>query len=121
MKAAVLLLLVAALAACRSASGERPSRDYTSLNRSSIEFLLESARTAREARRENLAMAVHAGPRIRGNLREAREGRAFARESFWGGMWAETVNTWHGILEELRWDGPAFASAARFGHVDTGD
>jgi len=110
------LLLLAALA-----TGCASGRDYLSVNKSSFEFLVDTAREGHKLRKKNLAMDVDFGPRIHESLVQQRKGRSFAVESFWKDQLTEANNASRALVRELSFDSNEFWRSVRFGHLDGGD
>ncbi len=115
-------LLIALCALALSAAGCRSSkRDYTSLNRYSVDFLRETARDGRTLRRQNLRETMRFRERAPEIRRQAREGRRFAWETARKGELDNTRAAWSGLRTELRGDREEIAKSARFGFLDSGE
>ncbi|MHC4973494.1 MAG: hypothetical protein ACYTG3_14295 [Planctomycetota bacterium] len=117
MRFLVLFLLLIACVGCKS----RPAkRDYLSANRSSFEFIKESAREYRSFRRDNLRNTLDFKGRRPGNVERGKHSVKFAAESFTVGHWFEFKNMLRLVGEERK-TGKERMHSIRFGHLDSGD
>jgi len=116
---ALFAVLLAATAGCRS-SRERPDRDYTSLNRSSLDYLFETFRDGSRLRKKNLKQAVAFSQRAPENRRIRRESVAYAWHSFWMDEGKGFQKIWRGLGNEIKPEGDRGRSL-RFGFLDTGE
>ncbi len=114
----LMMLGVAVLlcAGCRSSK-----RDYTSLNRYSVDFIKDTARESRRLRKQNLHDSLQFGRRAPEIRRQAREGRRFAWETARKGELDNTRAAWSGLRTELKGDREEIAKSARFGFLDSGE
>jgi hypothetical protein len=115
MKVAILLLLAALAAGCKS------GRDYRSVDRSSLEFLRDTHRQGKAIRKESLRETLAFSERAERNHRIRRESRAFAGEAAFDGQWEAAGSAWQSLREELRFSNKDIARNARFGFLDTGE
>ncbi len=119
MRILVLLLLLVACVGCRSS--RRPAkRDYLSINRSSFEFIKESAREYRSFRRANLKNTLDFKGRRPGNVERGKHSAHFAAETIAMGQWSEFKNMLRAVGEERK-TGARRMAQIRFGHLDSGD
>jgi len=101
---------------CRSSK-----RDYTSLNRYSVDFIKDTAKESRRLRKQNLHETMQFGRRAPEIRRQAREGRRFAWETAKKGELDNTRAAWKGLRTEIKGDREAIAESARFGFLDSGE
>ena len=120
MRIFVLSLLVVACVGCRSSRSQRLKRDYLSANRTSLEFMQESARRSKGFHRANLKRALDFKGRRPGNVRRGQESVQFAAQSFSIGHWTEFKNMLRHLGEERK-TGAERMDSIRFGHLDGGD
>ncbi|MHC4135874.1 MAG: hypothetical protein ACYTDU_08320 [Planctomycetota bacterium] len=120
MRVLVLFLLLVACVGCRSSRSQRPKRDYLSVNRTSYQFIKESARKARSFRRDNLKRTLDFKGRRPGNVQRGKESVQFAARFFTVGQWTEFKNMLRYLGEERK-TGAARMDSIRFGHLDSGD
>jgi len=116
---ALFAVLLLAAAGCRS-SRERPDRDYTSLNRSSLDYLFETFREGSRMRKQSLKQTVAFSRRAPENRRIRRESVGHAWESFWMDEGQGLKRIWGGFAGQVKPKGERAASL-RFGFLDTGD
>lgn len=119
-----LLALLLALTGCRSSRApvpeeDKPKRDYYSMNRKSVAFLREAARSGRKLRKKNWRLATAFRTRAPAAKQQRKLGRAFAVSSFWGDARKEAGIMWRGLKKELSWP-KDFGEQARFGFLDSG-
>lgn len=119
MRVLVLLLLLVACVGCRS-SDRTAKRDYLSINRSSFEFIKESAREYKSFRRDNLRNTLDFKGRRAGNVERGKHSAKFAVDSFTVGHWTEFKNMLRLVGEERK-TGARRMAQIRFGHLDSGD
>jgi hypothetical protein len=113
----VLLFLLIACFGCKSGPAKR---DYLSANRSSFEFIKESAREYKSFRRKNLKNTLDFKGRRPGNVERGKHSVNFAAESFTVGTWSN-FKTMLRFVGEERKTGAERAASLRFGHLDSGD
>jgi hypothetical protein len=117
MRPLALALAFVALAGCRS-GGERPDRDYTSVNGQSVDFLLETFREGNRLRKQNLKQDVAFGKRAPMSKRVRKHSVAFAWQSF---MAEEDFKFIARAREVERKSGKERLYSMRFGFLDSGD
>lgn len=119
MRALAVALALVALAGCKS-SRERPDRDYTSVNKSSVDFLFDTFRDGSRVRKRNLKQDLAFSKRAPQSKMIRRTSLQFAWDSFWAEEWEglsvifDTPKT-----EHVPW--PERKASMRFGFVDSGD
>ena len=111
--ACLLLVLFALLAGCRS------GRNYRSINRTSLEFLKDTAGQSRRLRKKNLRQALAFRDRRAYIRRQRREGRAFAWNALWKDMWKDAGKMVRNVAAEFH--NEDFAKNTRFGFLDSGE
>jgi len=116
----VLLLLLAACFGCRSSRRQGAKRDYLSVNRSSFEFLKDSARRSKSFHRENLKNSLDFKGRRPGNVQRGKASVKFAVGAVTKGQWSAFKNMLRQLGEERK-TGAERMAAIRFGHLDSGD
>ena len=116
---ALFAVLVLAAAGCRS-SRERPDRDYTSLNRSSVDYLFETFREGSKMRKKNLKQTLAFSQRAPENRRIRKESAAYAWQTLWMDEGDGFKRMWRGAGNELKPEGER-ARSMRFGFLDTGE
>jgi hypothetical protein len=112
----VLFLLLVACVGCRSAA----KRDYLSANRSSFEFIKESAREYKSFRRKNLKNTLDFKGRRPGNVERGKHSVRFAAGAISVGHWTEFKGMLRNLGEERK-TGAERMAAIRFGLLDMGD
>ncbi|MCK6459821.1 MAG: hypothetical protein L6Q95_07990 [Planctomycetes bacterium] len=117
MRALTLLLAFAALAGCKS-SRERPDRDYTSVNRESVDFLFETFREGNRIRKQNLKRDVAFSTRAQMNKRVRKDSVAAAWEAFWVEEDFKSIARARGAERK---GGKERLYSMRFGFLDSGD
>lgn len=120
MRVLALLLLLVASFGCRSSRDLGPKHDYLSVNRSSFDFIKETAREARAFRKKNLRNTLDFKGRRPGNVQRGKASVRFAANSFAVGHWSE-FKTMLRYLGEERKSGAERLASIRFGHLDSGD
>ena len=119
MRILVLFLLLVACVGCRS-SRSAPKRDYLSANRSSFEFIKESAREYKSFRRKNLKNTLDFKGRRPGNVERGKHSVRFAAGAISVGHWTEFKNMLRNLGEERK-TGAERMAAIRFGLLDIGE
>ena len=119
MRILVLFLLLVACVGCRS-SRRAPKRDYLSANRSSLNFIRESAREYKSFRRANLRNTLDFKGRRPGNVERGQHSVRFAAGAITVGHWTEFKNMLRNLGEERKTGAERMASI-RFGHLDMGE
>jgi hypothetical protein len=119
MRALTLFLVFVALAGCKS-GGERPDRDYTSVNGESVDFLFETFREGRKLRKQNLKRDVAFSQRAPRNKEIRKTSRGFAWESFMAEEWSGFSHILHAREVERKGRKERLYSM-RFGFLDSGD
>jgi hypothetical protein len=116
----VLLLLLAACFGCRSSRSQGAKRDYLSVNRSSFEFIKDSARRSKSFHRANLKNTLDFKGRRPGNVQRGKSSVKFAAGAITYGHWTEFKSMLRALGEERK-TGAERMAAIRFGHLDSGD
>ena len=120
MRILVLLLLLAACFGCRSSRSQGRKRDYLSVNRSSFEFIKDSARRSRSFHRTNLKNTLDFKGRRPGNVQRGKSSVKFAVGAVTFGHWIEFKSMLRHLGEERKTVAERMA-AIRFGYLDSGD
>ncbi|HEX5136173.1 MAG TPA: hypothetical protein VFY93_04315 [Planctomycetota bacterium] len=119
MRALALALSFVALAGCRSGR-EGPDRDYTSVNKESVDFLFETFREGNKLRKENLKQDLAFSRRAPQNRMIRKTSAGFAWRSFWAEEWSGLSQIFHAPAAEKKGRKERLASI-RFGFLDSGD
>jgi hypothetical protein len=119
MRALSLALALVAVAGCKS-SGERPDRDYRSVNRESVDFVFETFREGRKLRKKNLKQDVAFSSRAPRNKAIRKTSREAAWEAFWVEEWSGFSHI-VGAREVERKGRKERLYSMRFGFLDSGD
>jgi hypothetical protein len=114
MRSVALGVVFLSLAGCKS------GRDYTSVNRTSREFVSETFREGNQLRKKNLKETTAFSERAPGNKRVRKESLAFAWQSVWQEEWEGFSEIRRGIAEEREHRKAARLSEIRFGFLDSG-
>lgn len=120
MRLLALLLVLVACFGCKSSRNRGPGRDYLSVNRSSFEFIKDTAREARGFRKKNLKNTLDFKGRRPGNVERGKHSVRFAAEAISVGHWTEFKNMLRALGQERK-PGAERAASIRFGHLDSGD
>ena len=113
MRAVALVLAFLALAGCKS------GRDYTSANRTGMDFLFETFREGNQMRKKNLKQDVAFSQRAPQSRMIRRTSREFAWQSFWREEGSGFQEIKRGLAGEKKPKGERI-SQMRFGFLDSG-
>ena len=114
MRALALSLAFLALAGCKS------GRDYTSVNKASVNFLFDTFRNGNQVRKKNLKQDLAFSKRAPRNKRVRQESREFAWQAFWEEEWSGFRDLLNAPAAESKGKAERLASM-RFGFLDSGD
>jgi hypothetical protein len=116
MRPLALALAFVALAGCKS----HADRDYTSVNRSSVDFVFETFREGNRLRKKNLKQDVAFSERAPGNKMVRKTSREFAWQSFWAEEWSGFSDLARARKVERKSTSERLRNM-RFGFLDSGD
>jgi hypothetical protein len=118
MRSIALLVAFVALAGCKS-GGERPDRDYTSVNKRSVDFLFDTFREGNRVRKKSLKQDLAFSKRAPQNRMIRKTSVAFAWQSFWAEEWSGFSQIKQGLKAESVPVSERLAQM-RFGFLDSG-
>ncbi len=116
MRQIALLVAFLSLAGCKS----HPDRDYTSVNRRSVDFLFETFREGNKLRKKNLKQDMAFSKRAPGNRMIRKTSAAFAWQSFWAEEFSGAKDLLRAPAIEHKSVSQRLADM-RFGFLDSGD
>jgi hypothetical protein len=117
----VLLPLLVACASRKEAYVVPHKRDYYSINKSSVKFLLDGARSDRRLRKENFRRNWNWSELRRQNARIRKESLSFLGKSLTALEWEAAKQAWTVDLPRELKPTTNFGDSVRFGFLDSGD
>jgi hypothetical protein len=114
MRTFALLLVFLALAGCKS------GRDYTSVNKRSVDFFFDTFREGNKIRKKNLKQDLAFSQRAPQNRMIRKTSVKFFWQSFWAEEWSGFKDLLNAPAAEARpWSERLYEM--RFGFLDSGD